>query len=330
MTSPLMPAAQNISITFCATPGCLMLQYKDATIHFNIASKGTIAPWSSTLILIFCLATLLPHSRHRPRHEYLTQHKFASRLAQLQEAWDPELAEQLDRDFQQASSSAAKSVRHKPYAPFVTKFANLCQGKNVLKQIISQHCTGIDLSLSIVHQVCNSHNFLVPETITECKQRCHAAQKEIRQLEKDSVTLRGEEQTRLHCEAIQRGDNETAKAIKYRLAAERTKQTYQKLWYIHGIQKTGISCLEVPQDSTRFNYKQCTEWITIDTPQGFESKLRDRNQHHFGQAHGTFLTVPPSLNGSTGVLPPTSQKLFSKPPFTNSKSTPSPASFYST
>ena len=29
------------------------------------------------------------------RHEYLTQHHFASRLTQLQEVWDPDLAEQL-------------------------------------------------------------------------------------------------------------------------------------------------------------------------------------------------------------------------------------------
>ena len=34
------------------------------------------------------------------RHEYLTQHQFPPQLAQLQEAWDPDLAEQLDRDFQ--------------------------------------------------------------------------------------------------------------------------------------------------------------------------------------------------------------------------------------
>ena len=34
------------------------------------------------------------------QHAYLTQHQFTPRLAQLQEAWDPNLAEQLDRDFQ--------------------------------------------------------------------------------------------------------------------------------------------------------------------------------------------------------------------------------------
>ena len=164
------------------------------------------------------------------RHAYLTQHHFASRLAQLNEAWDPKLAEQLDRDFQRASSSAAKSVRCKPNAPYVTKLANLHKEKNVLKQIISQHCTGIDLSSSIAHQVRDGHDFLVPETIPECKQCCCAAQKEIRvrKLEKDSVTLRREEQTRLHSEAIQCGDHETANAIKYHLAAERTKQMYPK------------------------------------------------------------------------------------------------------
>ena len=149
------------------------------------------------------------------RHEYLSQHQFAPHLAQLQAAWDPDLAEQLDRDFQQATYSAAKSVRRKPNAPYITKLANLHKEKNVLKQIISQHHTGIDLSSSIAHQVRNGHDFLLPETIPECKQRCRAAQKEIRKLEKDSVTLRGDEQTRLRRKAIQRRDHETAKAIKY-------------------------------------------------------------------------------------------------------------------
>ena len=75
--------------------------------------------------------------------------------------------------------------------------------------------------------------------------------------------------------------------------AEQTKWMYQKLRYIRGIQKTGISRLEVPQDPTNFDYKQCTEWITIDTPQEIESKLCECNQHHFGQVHSTFPTVPP-------------------------------------
>ena len=217
-------------------------------------------------------------------HKYLTQHHFASCLAQLQEVSDPNLAEQLDRDFQRASSSAAKSVRCKPNAPYVTKLANLHKEKNVLKQILSQHRTGIDLSSSIAHQVRDGHDFLVLDTIPECQQRCRKAQQEIRTLEKDSVTLRIEEQTKLRRDAIQRGDHDTTKAIKYCLAAERTKQMYQKLQYIWGIQKTGISRLEVPLDSTNFDYKYCTKWITIDTPQDIKSKLHEHNQHHISDS----------------------------------------------
>ena len=33
--------------------------------------------------------------------------------------------------------------------------------------------------------------------------------------------------------------------------------------------------------------------MTIDPPKEIESKQRERNQRHFGQAHGTFPTVPP-------------------------------------
>ena len=112
------------------------------------------------------------------------------------------------------------AVRINTNAPYITKLANLHKEKNVLKQILSQHRTGIDLSSSIAYQVCDGHDFLVPETIPECQQRCREAQQEIRQLEKDSVILRVEEQTRLHREAIQCGDHDTAKAIKYHLAAE--------------------------------------------------------------------------------------------------------------
>ena len=106
-------------------------------------------------------------------------------------------------------------MRRKLNTPYITKLANLRKEKNVLKQIISQHRTLIDLSSSIAHQVRDGNAFLVPETISECKQRCREAQKEIQKLEKDSVTLRRDEQTRLRHKAIQRADHETAKAIKY-------------------------------------------------------------------------------------------------------------------
>ena len=104
--------------------------------------------------------------------------------------------------------------------PYVTKLAKLRKEKNVLKQVLFQHRTGIDLSSSIAHQVRDSNDFLLPATILECQQWCRDAKQEIRKLEKDSVTLRIEEQTQLCRESIKCGDHETAKAIKYRLVAE--------------------------------------------------------------------------------------------------------------
>ena len=100
------------------------------------------------------------------------------------------------------------------------EIGKLRKEKNVLKQVFSQHRTGIDLSSSIAHQLCDGNNFLLPATIPECQQWCCEAQQEIQKLEKDSITLRIEEQTKLHHEAIQHGDHETTKAIKYHLVAE--------------------------------------------------------------------------------------------------------------
>ena len=61
--------------------------------------------------------------------------------------------------------------------------------KNVLKQVLSQHLSGIDLSSSIAHQIRDGNDILLPATIPECQQRCCDAQQEILKLEKDSVAL---------------------------------------------------------------------------------------------------------------------------------------------
>ena len=232
------------------------------------------------------------------KQQYLTQHHLDSRLAHLQETWDPTLAKQLDRDFQRTSSSGAKSVHRQPHEPYVTKLAKLRKEKN------AQHRTGIDHSSSIAHQVRDGNNFLLPATIPECQQRCHDAQQEISKLGKDSVTLQIEDQAQLRREAIQPGDHETAKAIKYHIVAEQTKRMYQKLRYIRGIQKTGISRLDVPQDPANFNYEQCTEWLTIDPSQEIESKLRERTSITLGKCSARSQQFLPSLNGSTGAPPP--------------------------
>ena len=60
-----------------------------------------------------------------------------------------------------------------------------------------------------------------------------------------------------------------------------------------GTTKGGVTRLEVPRDPTTKDYNNCVDWISIDTPDEIAERLLQRNQTHFGQAHGTFPTVPP-------------------------------------
>jgi hypothetical protein len=62
---------------------------------------------------------------------------------------------------------------------------------------------------------------------------------------------------------------------------------------MQGNVRSGLSRLFVPADPNDFDYKNCTEWLTIDTPKDIETRLHERTKRHFGQAQGTFPTIPP-------------------------------------
>jgi hypothetical protein len=59
------------------------------------------------------------------KHQYLVEHKFNLRLQQLQTQWDPQVAEQLDRDWLRASFHAAWQCKKKPNIEFVQQIAAL-------------------------------------------------------------------------------------------------------------------------------------------------------------------------------------------------------------
>ena len=148
------------------------------------------------------------------------------------------------------------------------------------------------MSESIAYQVRDGHNFRIPEDITACQVLLRTTRREIRLLEKDAVTHRDNEQQEKLREATKKGDKTTAKAIKFKMVAETTKRMFRKLQSCRGKKSTGLSRLEVPKDPTDSNYKDCTEWVSIDAPEEIEAKLISRNQSHFGQAHGSFPTKP--------------------------------------
>jgi hypothetical protein len=112
-------------------------------------------------------------------------------------------------------------------------------------------------------------------------------------MEKDASSHRRNEQLKLLRTAQALGDKVTSKALKNKIIAENTKEMYRKLRNARGSHQSGFTTIEVPRDPNETNYKQCRDWISIDVPTEIEDKLRVRNQRHFGQAQGTFPTVPP-------------------------------------
>ena len=85
--------------------------------------------------------------------------------------------------------------------------------------------------------------------------------------------------------ANRNGEKQVAKELKYKIKAEETKKMYAKIRRCRGQTNSGINRIQIPSTTS-------DEWITVDTPIEIENKLRERNQKHFGQAQGTFLTTP--------------------------------------
>jgi hypothetical protein len=56
--------------------------------------------------------------------------------------------------------------------------------------------------------------------------------------------------------------------------------------------------LEIPSDGdlSANHCKECTSWAVLTDPVEIRHALLCRNRLHFGQAHGTFPTVPPFNN----------------------------------
>ena len=228
------------------------------------------------------------------KHKFCVQHSFAQRLESLKQNWNPCLAERLDKDFQRAGEHASRKCIKKPRSiPFVKQLASLRSRKNLLLKLISAEKWGKSFESGIAYTTRHQSVINIPSTLEACQQECRIVQRQIREMTKDAVQRRHNAlQTELQ-QALAEGNKQQSKALKHRIAAERTKAMYTKLRQCRGNLKTGITRLDVPADPTTTDYTGCTEWITIDTPAEIEERLLTRNQRHLGQAHNTFPTKPP-------------------------------------
>jgi hypothetical protein len=118
----------------------------------------------------------------------------------------------------------------------------------------------------------------------------------LRQLEKDAVQLRRAEQSarldlRLHHRA-------GARAIRNIMVAEETKEMWRQRCHLDSPSDGGLTILEVQSngDFSNNHCRDCTSWSVLTDLVEIRRALICRNRLHFGQAHGTFPTVPPLSN----------------------------------
>ena len=230
----------------------------------------------------------------KAKHRYLTEHNFQHRLATAKTSWCEASQERLDADFQRAGFHAAKTCTKKPRdIAFVSELSLLRKRKAMLLKIISFHRRHLPVDTVLEHFKAKDPGFVISDNVESCQFMCNAIQRKITDLTRTAVYRRQNEQKLQLQEAEKAGDRAKTKRIKHMMSAERTKEMYKKIKNCRGTTKGGVTRLEVPRDPTTKDYNNCMDWISIDTPDEIAERLLQRNQTHFGQAHGTFPTVPP-------------------------------------
>jgi hypothetical protein len=125
------------------------------------------------------------------------------------------------------------------------------------------------------------------------------AQNNLREIKRKAAELR--EMHLMELFAISQSsqeDKKHEKRLKILIRAHRQKHTYKKLQYIlKPSERGGLSSILVPKGSKPDDYPYDAEatktWTRVHDHKNLQAYLQQRNQNHFGQAHGTPFTVPP-------------------------------------
>ena len=176
------------------------------------------------------------------KHRYCTNHNFGQRLAALQQQWDQDEAEKLDKDWQRAGEFAAKQCSKKPRGvPYVADLAELRKRKNLLLKLISAAKLNKSFDAGIAYLTKNGHQGGLPSTLADCQTECRVTQQKIKVLTKTAIHRRQNELKIALQKAIDSGDKQKSKALKHRISAERTKAMYAKLRQCRENPKAGIT-----------------------------------------------------------------------------------------
>ena len=136
----------------------------------------------------------------------------------------------------------------------------------------------------------------IPWTKRECVVQLRKAKREVKDIVTTSLQQRDSERKQKLLELELSGskrDKAQARLLRRLQRAEATKAVVAKIRtaWTNG-RRAGITSVEIlvhPEEDP----KTCTEGRVIDVPSEVVEHLQRRNRIHFGQAHGTPLTVPP-------------------------------------
>lgn len=123
------------------------------------------------------------------RFSYLQDQTFDQRINLLNNNWDPELAEALDRNHQRACEHAATKAKRKPSIAFIKKLVSLRAQKRVLHKVISSHRLRRDFDIQIARLMLDTDGFSIPDNIVKCNDKLKEIQTNIRDMKKDPDSI---------------------------------------------------------------------------------------------------------------------------------------------
>lgn len=215
---------------------------------------------------------------------YLNDHRFFDRLGQLEGSTVPnhDLAESLDRDFQRASSHAARSCSRKKQTPWSPKLAEAWAELHLYRLVKSSLRTtaNYDPAIKKLQEQWPQLPRRIPENQEELHQCYCGAVNKLKQIRQEAQTLRDEHLSK-RAELYQHlEENGKAKIVQRLIRAESQRRVYQKIRYLRNQDggTLGLSSLKIPRNVAITETEEIKRlpdspeyWETITAPQEIES-----------------------------------------------------------
>lgn len=289
---------------------CVHAGYDPFKYRFQGDHRGLYMDFDTAVLFGSDTPTLAPPSRrilsskHKAnrdryltaKHKYLKDHNWYDRLEMVfqSEVSVPEEIEKLDRDWVRASIHAEKQCTRHKAPPYVIELAQLRYQLQAVRIKLSsiRNARPFPSALQRALEKCPP-TFVLPELQEGLEALQSLLKSKIRQTEKDAYNKRKAEQREILAAKTAAGAAVGSRALRNIIVAEETKEMWRQLRALEGQADRGVTNVQIPSDRDFAKCKVCTSWTNLEQPQEIQNALLKRNRLHFGQAQGTFPTVPP-------------------------------------